>query len=113
MKGFCAYKNAYGKVPSSCPGICSAGKKHCIFFHTDPIGEAISEWKTRARVDTPIVWKIDREHNTIYVYTSSPKLLIGENEKMLQEGKEYLNIYTKAAEGIELNIEIVKCDGGV
>lgn len=113
MKGFCAYKNAYGKVPSSCRGICSAGKKHCIFFHTDPIGEAINQWKIRACVDTPVVWKVDCEHNTIYIYTSSPKLLIGENGKMLQEGKEYLNIYTKAAEGIEFNIAIIECDGGV
>ena len=106
----CIYEPIHGSYPN-CNGACKTGPdKHCPYYFIDDIWETMAQWKREAHVDTPIMWKFDRERNKMCVYTTRPGYLIGYHGGLVEKYRALLKERAPDNECIQKGIELIEVD---
>lgn len=104
----CIYEPVHGSYPE-CNGMCKKGPgKYCAYYFIDDVWETMSKWKKEASVNTPVMWKFDKENNKMRIYTTRPGLLIGYHGELAEKYHKLLKELAPDNECIQKGIEFIE-----
>ena len=101
---YCLYKYSHNYYSSvHCSGDC----KNCGYNYHEPYGDIIKEWREKAKVNIPVLYKYDSFKRILTICTSRPGYMIGYHGVLIDEYKQKL-----IDAGMRINnIEFIECEG--
>lgn len=105
----CIYISVHGNQPN-CDGTCK--RDNCPYYYPDTVRNIMFDWKKKAGVTSPIVWRWDNKRNKVCLYTTRPALFLGRGGRMYQK---YIHLLSEAdpLKFKENGVDIIECDDGI
>ena len=82
---YCVYKSLHGNYPSDCKE-CD----NCAYYYHEPYGDIIKEWREKAGVTIPVLYRYSSFEEKLIICTSRPGPMIGKAGCLIEEYKQKL-----------------------
>lgn len=89
MADKCLYEPINGTYPN-CNGACKRGKRSCEYYFIDEIYHLVKQWKKEAKVETPLLTRMDKQRKKFIIYTTKPGYLIGYKGQLYEKYQDLL-----------------------